>query len=255
MTPHYYQDQFATIYHGDALAILPELETWGFSCLLTDPPYSSGGLFRSDRNRNTRDKYASGDRAAVHPLFAGDNRDQRSYALWFSLWLGQCARLCAPGSHAFVFSDWRQLPTVTDAIQCGGLVWRGLVPWNKTEGSKPQKGWFRAQCEYVVTASFGSLGAEQERLGPCLAGFYTYNPAQDKHHQTGKPVPLFRFLLSAGGDGAVLDPFVGSGTTLLAAKLSGRKSVGGELSEEYCEIAAKRLAAAEPELLTCAEAV
>ena len=63
-------------------------------------------------------------------------------------------------------------------------------------------------------------------------------------HPTVKPTDLMRYLcrLVTPPGGIVLDPFMGSGTTLVAAKLEGRKAIGIELEEEYCEIAAKRLA-------------
>jgi DNA modification methylase len=61
-------------------------------------------------------------------------------------------------------------------------------------------------------------------------------------HPTQKPLPLMRWCLTLAPDAqTILDPFMGSGTTLVAAKLEGRKSVGIEISEKYCEIAANRL--------------
>lgn len=240
MTP-YYEHQGITIYHGNALHILPELAAGSVSCLLTDPPYSSGGCFRSDRQQSTGNKYVLTGTVISRPDFAGDNRDQRSWTFWCSCWLAQCLPLLAPGAHAFCFCDWRQLPSLTDAIQAGGLVWRGLIPWNKTEAARPQKGWFRAQCEYVLTASAGTIGQEQSRAGPCMAGFWTQYSGREKHHQTGKPVALCRFLLEASIAGLVLDPFMGGGTTLLAARDAGRPAIGIEIEEAICEDAAKRL--------------
>ena len=66
---------------------------------------------------------------------------------------------------------------------------------------------------------------------------------ETKSHRTQKPLDLMRWCLSFAKDAqAILDPFAGSGTTLVAAKLEGRKAVGIEINERYCEIAAKRLA-------------
>lgn len=75
---------------------------------------------------------------------------------------------------------------------------------------------------------------------------WTYQNRQDKEaarHPTSKPVRLLRDMIGrlGGEDGAILDPFMGSGTTLVAAKLEGRKAVGIEIEERYCEIAANRL--------------
>ena len=66
---------------------------------------------------------------------------------------------------------------------------------------------------------------------------------ENKQHPTQKPVPLMQWCLSFAKDAeTILDPFCGSGTTLVAAKLEGRKAIGIEINERYCEIAASRLA-------------
>jgi DNA modification methylase len=76
-----------------------------------------------------------------------------------------------------------------------------------------------------------------------VARVFRYAPTQMKKlHKTQKPVPLMRWCLTHAPDAqTILDPFMGSGTTLVAAKLEGRKAVGIEISEKYCELAANRL--------------
>ena len=69
---------------------------------------------------NTRAKYQQSDVQTEHPTFEGDNRDQRGWGYWCSLWLGQCRRVSEPGAAICVFTDWRQLPTATDIVQAGG---------------------------------------------------------------------------------------------------------------------------------------
>jgi site-specific DNA-methyltransferase (adenine-specific) len=120
VTP-YYQDDHATLYHGEALAIIPNLPA--FDAIVTDPPYSSGGLHRSDRMMSTVSKYVSSGTQAVRLEFTGDNRDQRSYLAWVSLWMAAASMVAKPGAVAALFTDWRQLPTTTDALQSGGWVW------------------------------------------------------------------------------------------------------------------------------------
>ncbi len=86
----------ATLYNADALAVLPQLS--GLDALLTDPPYSSGGQFRSDRVLDTRKKYVQSDSSSQQlPDFSGDNRDQRAFAYWAALW---SARRCARAGRA-----------------------------------------------------------------------------------------------------------------------------------------------------------
>ena len=128
------------LYRGDALAVLATLGDGSVDAVVTDPPYSSGGQFRGDRAQVTNDKYLNSEDRDLYLPFTGDNRDQRGYLYWSALWLSQALRVTRPGGVIAVFTDWRQLPTTTDAIQCGGWVWRGIVPWNKTEAGRKRGG-------------------------------------------------------------------------------------------------------------------
>lgn len=134
----YYEGGGVELYRGDSLALLRELPDESVDAVITDPPYSSGGLHRSDRNKSTGDKYVQSGTQVQRPDFQGDHRDQRSYLAWCSLWLAECLRIVKPGRPALVFTDWRQLPTTCDALQAGGFVWRGVVAWDKGGGRAPQ---------------------------------------------------------------------------------------------------------------------
>jgi hypothetical protein len=110
--------------------------------LLTDPPYSSGGQFRADRSKNTSTKYVQTDSKRTHRgEFTGDNRDQRAFLAWASIWVAQFRERSRTGAVACIFTDWRQLPTLTDAVQCADFVWHNLVTWWKP-GIRMQRGRF-----------------------------------------------------------------------------------------------------------------
>ena len=143
------------------------------------------------------------------------------------------------------FTDWRQLPTTSDALQVAGWTWRALVTWDKTEACRPHQGMFRNQSEFILIATRGSIGKEQDRPRVFPAGVWReYLRPGDKMHLTGKPVNLMTHLMSVlPADSCLLDPFAGSGTTLLAARQLGHTAHGIELSPDYARIARDRLAA------------
>lgn len=229
------------LYLGDALRVLAELPEAHVDVLLTDPPYSSGGAFRGDRIQDVHTKYVQSDSVAGNALeaFSGDNRDQRAYGYWVALWLGESLRVVKQGGIAALFTDWRQLPMTTDALQAGGYVWRGIVPWHKPSARPTQGRWANA-CEYVIWGTNGPRGLE----GSAFPGFFSVPPprSDDRIHITQKPVSLIREMLQlVPDDGVILDPFLGSGTTLLAAQHMGHQAIGIEMNERIAELAARRL--------------
>jgi len=107
---------------------------------------------------------------------------------------------------------------------------------------RPQLGRFRNQAEYVVWGSKGNMPLQ--RRAPVLPGVIR-EPVRrsDKHHMTGKPTELMRQLVRICEQGGrIIDPFAGSGTTLLAAQLEGYSWVGCEMTQHYADIARERLA-------------
>jgi site-specific DNA-methyltransferase (adenine-specific) len=227
----------ATLYRGDALEILLILadEERRFGAVLTDPPYSSGGNVR-DKAGSTAARYLGHESRMLYPEFQGDTRDQRSYLAWSTLWMGRARALVEAGGLLSTFSDWRQLPTTTDALQCAGWVWRGIVPWDKTESSRPQRGRYRNQTEFVAWATNGPRPLE----GPVAPGVFRMPVPHVKQHIAGKPEGLMIGLMQVM-TGAILDPFMGSATVGAACLAEGRDYVGIEVDQAYFDIACRRL--------------
>lgn len=230
----------ATLHLGSAEDVIPTLEP--VDAIITDPPYSSGGMVRGDRMQTTRAKYQSTDVDTEHPDFTGDNRDQRGFLAWASLWLMHAQEITKPGGVVALFSDWRQLPTMTDALQSGGWVWRGIVPWDKVN-ARPMPNRFRAQCEFVVWGTNGprDFSTDGATYHP---GILTEKPPAnaEREHSTQKPVGIMETLvLVAPPGGVVLDPFMGSGTTGVACLRTGRTFVGAEKDPRIFDIACRRI--------------
>ena len=230
-----------TLYQGDALNILATLPDAVMDAVLTDPPYSSGGVTMGARQTDPAQKYQQSGTKRQYPPMLGDAKDQRSWTMWCTLWLGECWRVARDGAPLMVFTDWRQLPALSDAVQAAGWSWRGIIAWYK-RSSRPQIGKFRQQCEYVLFATKGRFVA---RTRTCLPGLYSYPViAVHKVHLTSKPVALIEDLLAiTAPQASVLDPFMGGGSVGEACIRTGRKYVGMELSQEYYDISRNRLTA------------
>lgn len=233
-----------TLHQGDALAFLASLPSASVDAVITDPPYSSGGMVRGDRMQDVHTKYVQTDSLSGNAMeaFSGDSRDSFGYWFWCSVWLGACQRVLKPGGIAALFTDWRQLATTVGGIQSGGYVFRGIVPWYKPSARPVQGRWANA-CEYVVWGTNGPrpldiMGAK------AFPGFYQANvpKGDDREHLTQKPLSVMRELVQVvPRGGVVLDPFMGSGTTGVAAVLEGREFVGAEMNEHYYDVATRRI--------------
>jgi site-specific DNA-methyltransferase (adenine-specific) len=238
------------IHQGDCLKVLGQLADDSINAIITDPPYSSGGQTSSSRTAMPSKKYVNSGVQVIRPDFFGDNKDQRSFFYWCTLWLSECFRIAKEGSPICLFTDWRQLPITTDAIQAAGFIWRGIVAWNKTEAVRPQKGRFRNQCEYIVWGSKGDMPIT--RNVKVIPGAYTFPVKQDdKFHLTGKPTELMESIVKiAEPNSTILDPFMGSGTTGVAAIKQGLSFIGIEQSKIYFNIAQSRLEKTQENITT-----
>lgn len=215
----YYQDDLVTLYHGDCREVTEWLEA---DVLVTDPPYGRG--WKQGRSK------ATGIKSDAHPGIAGDaDTTTRDAAL--AMW--------ADGGPAIVFGD-LMLPPPTGTQQV--LVYR--KPTNA--GTRGATAGFRRDLEaiYLLGGWWTDLTARRSSvLTTALPS--QGNPSSPQAiygHPHVKPLDVMETLVAmAGAIATIADPFAGSGATLMAAKCTGRKAVGVELEERYCEVAAKRL--------------
>lgn len=240
----------AALVRGSGEQLLANLPAESVDLFLSDPPYSSGGMVRSDRAHGNKatTKYTHSRSYDLDIL--GDTRDALGYLAWASVWLRDVHRALRPGSIAAVFTDWRQLPALTMAMQAGGLIYRGVMTWHKGQGSRPQPGRPRQEDEFIVWGTAGPRPTE----GPPLRGhFEGPTPPHERYMVCSKPEALMEELMAmAPAGGLVVDPFLGAGTTAVAALRTGRRIVGAELSEKNLEVARRRLAGEGLEMVATA---
>ncbi|MER6399541.1 DNA methyltransferase [Kitasatospora sp. NPDC001603] len=231
-----------TLHRGAALTVLRSLPDDSVNAVITDPPYNSGGRTSSERtSRDARAKYVTSNSAHDLKTFPGENRDQRSYRSWLTELLTEAYRASTEHAVAMVFSDWRQEPTTCDALQMAGWTWQGTLPWIKP-ASRPRKGGFKQSAEFITWGVKGTLDNSRAIYLP--GHFIASQPRKDRVHITQKPLAIMQQLVQiCPENGVVLDPFVGSGSTGVAALREGRRFLGIELSPHYAEVAEQRLRA------------
>ena len=207
----YYQDEAVTIYHGDCREILPLVKA---DVLVTDPPY---GISHSSN-------HATGSSTApwLRTEIRGDGGIELRDAV-LSEW-------CGP---ALVFGTWKVKPPIGART---ALVWDKGPASGMGDLSLPWK----LSWEMIYVCGDGFVGARD--VGVISNKWVVSRASMGRAHPNEKPVELLAYLLSKCPLGTVLDPFAGSGTTLRAAKDLGRKAIGIEIEERYCEIAARRCA-------------
>lgn len=226
MTPYYEADGI-TIYHGDCREVLPGFGTDTADLVVTDPPY---GVSWESNRRVLSFAPIVGDESPV----SGDGG------------LVEAVRVLRGRRHIYVFGRWD-----LSGLPLGGVV---ELIWDKvTMGSGNMTSpWGPAHepIMFGVKANAaqrrGGTGNTPARLRKAsVLRYQRPSGAAVTRHPTEKPVGLLRELLESSSriGELVLDPFMGSGSTLEAARIEGRRAIGVEIDERYCEVAAKRLAA------------
>lgn len=236
MTP-YYSDDSVTIYHGDCLwSSLEAIESSSVDGVLSDPPFSSGA--RTDAGRSVRPKAMRRSAKWDDSWFSHDNMATIGFQFLMRLVAVELFRVVVPGGCAQLFIDWRQYPNLYGAVESAGWIAKNLVVWDK--GHFGMGANYRNQHELILYAE--KDGSDREFASSDVGNVLTARRAPGDYHPTEKPEDLLERLVTAAhreGE-TILDPFMGSGSTLVAAKSRGCRAIGIDISEAYCEIAAQR---------------
>jgi len=230
----YFQNDQCRIYNGDCLAVMSELEDDSVDVILTDPPYSSGA--RNSASLRNRGSMTRSTGKHGKKWFGCDNLSSHGFAMLIRLVMVEAFRVCKKDGHLFRFIDWRQWPVLAGVTEAAGWMLRSCITWDKEHFGMGNG--FRQQSEFILHAS---KGTGDNFLRHDLGTVMRHKREASDQHPTMKPEPLLEKLLSAVPGETVLDPFMGSGSTLLAARTLDRRAIGIEMSAEYCELAVKRL--------------
>ncbi len=225
----YYEEAGITIYHGDCRNVLPTLldcgdgQTYSADTVIADPPYNVGKNYGSHKDSMTKSDYAA--------------------------WMNEVLSLCDLAAPEVVyFPGLTNLMTVASDLSKTRLRPVRVLGWHKREfagdlwTSGPAISW-----EPIVWASRSEKPRFNKLFGSGGRDFLIVNSVHGNpfrpYHPCPKPMPVMRWLVSlfVPDGGLLIDPCCGTGTSLRAAKDLGRRAIGIEIEERYCEIAAKRL--------------
>lgn len=223
MKPYFEQDN-VTIYHGDCRKILPQLPALPWpELLITDPPYGAKLSFDSTRFRPSKKsaKWWSNPDRSTSPIYTPVIGDDQPFDPSFLLEC-QFKRFVIFGANHFA----SRLPDSG-----------GWLIWDKRRGIEDSK-WPMSEAELAWT----NVGQAVRFFRHRWFGLIRDSEKGEHYHPTQKPIALMKWCIEfLGGGDAVLDPFCGSGSVLIAARDLRLKAIGIEIEEKYCEISARRL--------------
>ncbi len=214
LTPYYEKDGIV-IYLGDCRTILPQLDK--VDLVLTDPPY---GISQEDNGLRELTYAFNDDAGLIAELLP--------------------TLLTFPRNAIYIWGSAEQLSSNLAQISAAGFLTRYLA-WCKN--NPPVINGDKIWLSSMELCAYGKRKGAVHN-GGCQKAYFNDSPDIPRYHPSQKPLAIInkQILASSNPNQTILDPFMGSGTTLVAAKLLGRKAIGIEISERYCEIAVKRLA-------------
>jgi DNA modification methylase len=232
----------ATLYCGDAIDVMAELER--VDAIITDPPYCSGSVSEASRTA-AKGQGLRSENIARLGWFVGDNMGTAGLVFLLRTMAFHGLRILNPEGSLLAFCDWRMVPNLAPAIESAGLRYQNMVVWDK--GAMGLGAGFRAQHEIVLHFTAGS--PKYHNLGTSNVVRAGRVGAQDREHQTQKPLDLMEQLIRVvcPPSGTVLDPFMGSGSTGVAAVQAGYSFIGIERDPEHFETAFRRIREASGE--------
>lgn len=224
----------AELYQGDCLEIMGELPLMSVNAVITDPPYMIGAI-------------STGNASAK----AGGWADMENSAWWYSEWLKRARRALKQDGFCCVFGNWRSLPTLLYAFS--KIKWQvdSLLVWDKEWIGPAGPRQLRPTYEVVLFAGMPKAKIANRSASDVYRCRWMAGNSKTTDHAAEKPVDLMRHLirLTTNEGDTVLDCFMGSGTTGVAAHMEDRRFIGIEREVEYFnDIAVPRVRGAQSQL-------
>ena len=159
-------------------------------------------------------------------------------ARWFRDWYAECRRILKPTGALWTFCNWRSLPVVMKAAIDSDFPVASVLVWHKDWIGPGGSVGLRPAYELVALLPMPEFSIADRGI----PDVWTHKWASHKPngHPAEKPVELLARIIRESGGGVVLDPFLGSGSTLVAAKNVGAVGIGIESEERWCSLAADR---------------
>ena len=219
-------DKRIVLYQGDSSELLSGLEPESFSAIITDPPY--GISWKS--NWVPPEKQ--------HEVLKGDKE-----LVWMGDFVIECERLLQPDGSLYLMTRWDKLGFVSGLVRnLTKLNVRSCIVWDRIIHGLGDLKSFAPVYDLILYATKGKPKLRSEYR---YTNLWSINRELDREskHPTSKPVSLFERMLVCSTDPGdkILDPFVGSGASLVAANKLNRHGVGIEIDAEYCKLTANRL--------------
>ncbi len=239
-----FQNEFGVLYNEDALNVLKQLPDESIDFILTDPPFFISQEIKIARSGNY--KYKGKDIDLDFGEWDKQWKTEKEYLEWCYTWLKECVRILKPYRHLVFFFDKKKISYVCEFLEQNDMKFRSLLFWLKSNPvPRARKVDFMKALEMALWFTKGKVKSEffNWQLGQhpdyVIAGL----PNKPRYHPTQKPEKVLEVwikYLSKEGD-IVLDPFCGSGTTLIVSQKLNRRFIGIEKEEKYCQIAEKRI--------------
>lgn len=248
MIEPYYEEPNITIYCRDCLEIMKEMPDKSIDLVLTDPPYFN----QPSCPINTRPNKTILDlRVGEWDIFKSDE----DFLSWIYKAIDLLIQKMRENSSIYLFSNDRYLSYIRHYLKDKNLQYASTITWHKTNPAPRyvRKAMFISSTEFICFAYKGkpTFNFQDFREMHNFIETGLVQGIQRTKHKTQKPLDLIKryIKVSSNKEDLILDPFLGSGTTLIACKELSRKGIGIEINKEYCNMAIQRLKNTIPNLL------